>query len=301
MLAKRAFEPDFLKRLDGLILGIKRARTARIGPRTLGRVQGIGIELENFKDYVEGDDLRFLDWNAVGRLDELFIRTFRAEREIEVTILIDTSASMALPAKDDKLGLALALGAALAYVGMNENDAVRLVAFGAHHGKTGLTQTQFHRRRESYLGLLPFVQKLKGEGAASLNRAVEQLLLARRQPGMVVLISDFLVAASDYETALTKLQAARNEVKVLHVMGERESTGTLAPGFYRMRDCESGQIREIVLGPQAAAACRAKVEQISRRLREFCAARSITYVAAFGAGNLDRIITQEFPRLGLVR
>ncbi len=301
MLAKRAFEPEFLKRLDGLMLGIKRARTARIGPRTLGRVQGIGIELENFKNYVEGDDLRFLDWNAVGRLDELFIRTFRAEREIEITILIDTSASMALPAKDDKLGLALALGAALAYVGMSENDAVRLVAFGVRDGKTALTQTQFHRRREAYLGLLPFVMALKGEGTTSLNGAVEQLLLGRRQPGMVVLISDFLVAAGEYETALTKLLAARNEVKVLHVMGERESTGALAPGFYRMRDCETGEIREMVLGAQAAAACRGKVERIARRLREFCAARSITYVAAFGAANLERIITQEFPRLGVVR
>jgi len=301
MLAKRAFEPEFLKRLDGLILGIKRARTARIGPRTLGRVQGIGIELENFKDYVEGDDLRFLDWNAVGRLDELFIRTFRAEREIEVTILVDNSSSMALPAKDDKLGLALALGSALAYVGMSENDAVRMVAFGAPDGKTTLRQTQFRRRRESYLGLLPFVQQLKGEGAPTLNRAVEQLLLGRRQPGMVVIISDFLVTANDYEIALSRLLAARNEVKVIHVMGERESTGTLAPGFYRMRDCETGQIREIVIGPKAAAACRAKLERMVRQLREFCATRSITYVAAFGAGNLDQIIMQEFPRLGLVR
>ena len=197
--------------------------------------------------------------------------------------------------------MALALGAALAYVGMSENDAVRLVAFGVRNGKTALTQTQFHRRRESYLGLLPFVLGLKGAGATSLNGAVEQLLLGRRQPGMVVLISDFLVAAGEYETALTKLLAARNEVKVIHVMGERESTGALAPGFYRMRDCETGQIREIVLGAQAAAACRSKVEHIVRRLRDFCAARSITYVSAFGAANLERIITQEFPRLGLVR
>jgi len=301
MLAKRAFEPDFLKRLDGLILGIKRARTARIGPRTLGRVQGIGIELESFKGYVEGDDLRFLDWNAVGRLDELFIKTFRAEREIEITILIDTSASMALPANDDKLGLALALAAALAYVGMSESDAVRLVAFGIRNGKTALTQTPFHRRREAYRGLLPFVQGLKCEGKTSLNSAVQQMMLGRRQPGMVIVISDFLVTPGEYETALARLLAARNEVKVLHVMGERESTGALAPGFYRMRDTETGQIREIVLGPQAAAACRRKVEEIARRLREFCVSRSITCVTAFGATNLERILTDEFPRLGLVR
>ena len=75
----------------------------------LGRVQGLGIEPESFKEYTEGDDLRFLDWNAFARLDDLTIRTFRAEREIEVSILVDASASMGLPREDDKLGFALGL------------------------------------------------------------------------------------------------------------------------------------------------------------------------------------------------
>src|ERR1700688_5223281 len=104
MLEARAFEPDFLRRLDRLVLGVRRARTVRAGQRTIGRVQGLGIEPENFKEYSEGDDLRFLDWNAFARLDDLLIRTYRAEREIEVTILVDASASMGLPPEDDKLG-----------------------------------------------------------------------------------------------------------------------------------------------------------------------------------------------------
>ncbi len=58
MLEARAFEPEFLRKLDRLVLGIKRARTVRAGQRTLGRVQGLGIEPENFRDYAEGDDLR---------------------------------------------------------------------------------------------------------------------------------------------------------------------------------------------------------------------------------------------------
>jgi hypothetical protein len=49
MLETRAFEPEFLRKLDRLVLGIKRARTVRTGQRALGRVQGLGIEPENFK------------------------------------------------------------------------------------------------------------------------------------------------------------------------------------------------------------------------------------------------------------
>src|SRR5690348_10759213 len=118
MLQARAFEPAFLERLDGLVLGTKRARTVRAGRRTIGRVQGAGIEPENFREYAEGDDLRFLDWNALARLDDLTIRTFRVERQVELTVLIDASASMSLPESDDKFGLAVLLGAALAYIAM---------------------------------------------------------------------------------------------------------------------------------------------------------------------------------------
>src|SRR5438552_18933917 len=114
MLRERAFAPDFLRRLDRLVLGIRKSRTARMGARNMGRVQGIGIELESFKDYVEGDDLRFLDWNTLARLDELFIKTYRAERQIEISIILDASASMAVPEDDDKFGLAIALAGGLA-------------------------------------------------------------------------------------------------------------------------------------------------------------------------------------------
>src|SRR5580704_14828412 len=113
MLEARAFEPDFLRRLDRLVLGVRRARTVRSGQRTIGRVQGLGIEPENFREYAEGDDL--------------LLRTYRAERQVEITVLLDASASMAIPQRDDKFGLARALAATFAYIGMAENDAVRIV------------------------------------------------------------------------------------------------------------------------------------------------------------------------------
>jgi uncharacterized protein (DUF58 family) len=301
MLEARAFEPDFLTRLDRLVLVVRRARAERAGQRTLGRVQGSGLEFENFRQYAEGDDLRFLDWNSLARHDELVIRTFRPERELEVTILIDASASMALPDGDDKLGLALALGAALAYVAMSANDAVRLVCFGMRRGAMRLTATEFHRRQESYPGFKTFVAAVRGRGETRLGAAAGELLLERRAKGVVILISDFLVSSLDYEEALTRLVAAGHEVKAVHVMGERESSGTYPPGLYRLRDSETGQFRDVVLGSQVAAACRARAEQIAGRLREFCTAHGISCSPAFGAARFEEIVEREFPKLGVLR
>ncbi len=300
MLEARAFEPEFLARLDRLALGIKRARTARVGQRTLGRVQGIGIELENFKNYSEGEDLRFLDWNAFARLDDLLLRTYRATRQVEVTLLIDASASMAVPRADDKLGFALLLGAALAYLGVNENDAVRMISFGIRRGKMRLDRSLVCSRREMYPQLKPFVNGIRPEGATRMTAMADELLAQRRSPGLIILISDFLVEPSDYENALSRISAARHEVKVLHVMGERESTGDFHDRMMRIRDIETGEIRELAPGDDAGERYRRRVEELAERLRDFCGRHAITYVRAFGAGNLDRIITGELPRLGLV-
>jgi len=301
MLEARAFEPEFLRKLDRLVLGIKRARTVRAGQRSLGRVQGLGIEPENFKEYAAGDDLRFLDWNAFARLDELMLRTYRADRQVEVTSLVDASASMGLPERDDKLGLALAIGAALAYIGMADNDAVRIAAFAMHRGTMKLEATQFHRRRESYLNFKPFVTAVKAGGETRLGAAVDQLLLQRRRAGMVVVISDFLVNEGDVEDALKRLAAARHDVKVIHVMGEQESTASYPAGLFRMRDAETGEVREAVLGPATAAAIRRRVEKIAARVRGICTAHAITYAQAFGAGNLESFMERELPLLGIVR
>jgi uncharacterized protein (DUF58 family) len=274
----------------------------REGRRALGRVQGLGIEPESFKEYTEGDDLRFLDWNAFARLDDLTIRTFRAEREIEVTILVDASASMGLPRDDDKLGMALALAASLAYVAMASNDAVRLGAFTtARGGAARVETTPLHRRRETYPAFRPFVTGVRCGGDTRMAEAVGRLLLERRRAGTVIVISDFLVSAGEYEQTLRRLLGARHEVKVVHVLGDRESTGTYPPGHYRVRDSETGELCEVTLGASAGEACRRRVERLSADLGAFCAANGIVYAPAFGASRFNDVVMREFPRLGVVR
>ena len=300
MLATRAFDHDFLQRLDALVLGIKRARTVRAGRRTVGRVLGSGIEPENFREYSAGDDLRFLDWNAFARLDDLTIRTFRAERQVELTIMIDASASMGLPESDDKFGLAVLLGGAMAYIGMGENDSVRLAAFSGSGAKLRLRTTRFYQRRESFFAFRPFVAGLTCEGETALSAATTDFLRAPTRAGIVLVISDFLVSSTDYENALSQLVGARHEVKVVHVLGDRESTGAYPPGAYRVRDCESGEMREVTFGPHESEMCRRRVEDHAARLNSFCDRHGIVYCRAFGASNLETIMSREFPRLGVV-
>jgi uncharacterized protein (DUF58 family) len=300
MLEARAFEPDFLRRLDRLVLGVRRARMQRSGERRLGRMRGTSIELKDYKAYAEGDDLRMLDWNALARLDDLLIRNTREERQIEVSVLVDASASMAVPQEDDKFGLAMALAAALAYVAMTCHDAARLAAFSARRGGVQLMSSTAQSRRELYPDFLSFVRSINCRGRVQLHDGVAKFMLDRHPRGVLILVSDFLVPTSDYQRALEGLLAGGHEVKVVHVMGDSEVSGSYSGGFYRVRDSESGEVREVTLNGQTLEAYRRRVASLAEALHQYCNRRAIAYVAAFGARNLDSIITGEFPKLGLI-
>src|SRR5207244_10997756 len=105
-----------LEDLARLTLRVRRGMGDRPGDRRFpGRPEPAGIELEAYGAYVPGDDPRHLDWNAVARLDTLLVRRFTAERELVVHLLLDASASMAVPARDGKLAMARELARARAY------------------------------------------------------------------------------------------------------------------------------------------------------------------------------------------
>src|SRR5262245_34668213 len=123
--------PQVLRKLDRLRLASQLSVTQRPGNTPVARAtQASGLELANHKAYTPGDDLRHLDWNAYGRLDQRVIKTFRAEREAPVHLFIDASASMTVPAADGKLAFAVGIAAGLAYVALRQNNPVRIAFLG---------------------------------------------------------------------------------------------------------------------------------------------------------------------------
>jgi hypothetical protein len=127
------------------------------------------------------------------------------------------------------------------------------------------------------------------------------MLLQRRPAGVVIVISDFLVNQTDFEEAMLHLLGTRQEIKLVHVMGEMESEGSYPSGLYRVRDSESGELREVVFGRELAAECRSRVATISERIHDFCAGHAIIYAQAFGARHLDAILERELPVMGVIR
>ena len=92
---------------------------------------GFSTEFTEYRQYNQGDDLRYLDWRLLGRTDRYFIKKYRADTNTQCHLLIDTSASMSYASSSSvtKLQYAQFLSASLAYLLNRQQDAVGLVAF----------------------------------------------------------------------------------------------------------------------------------------------------------------------------
>src|SRR3954469_14758780 len=134
-VAKPLLDPDFLARLQRLEIVSKKIFVGKMKGERLSRRKGQSVEFADYRNYVVGDDLRFLDWNLFARLDKLFLRLFLEEEDLHVYLLVDNSLSMDF-GTPSKLHYAKQVAAALGFIGLVNLDRVIVEVFNDR-----LTQT----------------------------------------------------------------------------------------------------------------------------------------------------------------
>jgi uncharacterized protein (DUF58 family) len=296
------FDPTLFARLDRMRLRFGRAHGARAGETP---VRGIpsesGIEIESFKSYVAGDDIRYVDWNAVGRLDQLLTRRFVAEREIPVHVLVDASASMGTPAADRKLQFGVRLAASLAYVALNTNDPVLVAALRMGAGGPEVEASRWLRHRGRYLSLKPFLSALTPGGGTALAEGTRRYLERHRSRGVAFVISDFLVPDDGYERALGELRSRGLEVNAVHVIGGEERELAQLRGRLRIRDAETGAVREVELTSADRRRYAAAFTERLEAIRSFCHRSGIGHALASTADGVGHCLTRVLPSAGMLR
>src|SRR4051812_47624846 len=120
--------PELLRRLEQFqLLAARRAKSSAKGERR-SKARGQSVEFADYRNYVAGDDFRYLDWNLYGRLEKLFLKLYEEERELPVRIFLDSSESMSFGAPP-KFDFARQVAAAVGYVALCGFDRVTVYPF----------------------------------------------------------------------------------------------------------------------------------------------------------------------------
>jgi uncharacterized protein (DUF58 family) len=295
----RRFDDRFLGRLETLAVTVRRISRARAGllrGNRRSRRVGAGLEFADHRDYVPGDDPRHLDWNLYGRLERLALRLYEEDEDLSIDVLVDASASMGV-GRPPKLDLALQIGAALAYVGLANLDRVAVTAFAGADAPT----LPLARGKAAIIPTLRRLEGVQAAGRTSLAAAVRGFLArgrARRR-GLVILISDFY-DPEGHRPALDLLRHHRLEVVVVQVSAPEEIAPSLH-GDLRLRDVETGELRDLVVSPAVVAAYTRRREALMRSLQSTCREREIPCFQVVSDRAFDAAVLDMFRSGGLLR
>ena len=116
-------DAKFYDSLRGLRLAVGHRSSMNLSGNRKSVQKGASAEFSDFREYLPGDDIRRIDWNAFGRLDRLYIKEYMEEKEALISILLDTSSSMNYGSRKKSL-LACELAAVVAYLSLNNMDRV---------------------------------------------------------------------------------------------------------------------------------------------------------------------------------
>ncbi len=285
--------PEFLAQLERLELVTRKIFRGRMKGERRSPRKGQSVEFADFRNYVPGDDLRFIDWNTYARLDRLFLKIFFEEEDLHFYALIDASPSMSF-GSPSKLRYAQQLAAALGFVGLIRGDRVRVETLGQGH----VRGTAF-RGRNSIWRMQQELLTIEPNQASSLAQGVKNFCIRNPGKGIVVLISD-LMDKEGYESALKYLLSRDMDIYVIQVLSAEELEPDVK-GDLRLVDCEDADVAEITASGPLLKRYQKTLAAFVEGAREFCSRRGMNYLLAKNQVPVDQLITGYLRRRGLVR
>jgi len=287
--SKTYFDPRTLARLKGLRLRARQIVEGFVAGLHRSPQRGFSIEFAEHREYAPGDDLRYVDWKVLGRTDKLYSKQFEDETNLVCHLVLDASAGMAYQGPDSplsKLDYAKCAAAALAWLVLEQQDAVGIVTFDAKIRKV-LAPARGSAHLRNVVRLLEATEPA-GETAA--GPVFHELAERFRTRGVVVLLSDLFDAPESVLAGLKHFHYRRHDVIAFHLLDRAEAEFPFDdPTRFR------GLEQPIRIPVDARAIRRAYLDEFDRYVRELeagCRQWSIDYERVETDRPLDEVLAR---------
>lgn len=298
------FDEAFQRKLEYLAIVARRVYAGRMRAERRSKKTGAGIEFADHREYVPGDDFRYLDWNVYQRTGRLLVRLFEEEEDLAVYVLLDASASMGMTPTDastpSKLRFGKQLAAGLGYVALAGLDRVSVLALRqSDEGRRVEDRLAPTRGKNRVFRIFEMLRGVRAEGRTNLVSSLRAFAAQNKRRGVAILISD-LYDPSGFEDAINQLRFAKFETYVLHVIDPNEAHPPLH-GDVRIVDRETGESRDVTVTPKLLTKLAAAHEAYRHRIETFCGEKQVAYHALTTDTPFDEAILQVLRGGGLVR
>jgi uncharacterized protein (DUF58 family) len=265
-------DPYILTSIKDLSLAAKTTIDGFMSGANKSAVKGTGMEFSQYRTYMPGDDLRWLDWKMFARSDRYYIRESETETNISLRLLIDTSASMDhRDGNYTKMEYARYLAASLAYLANMQGDAIGLYTLR----EDGIFSLAARQGFQNLNRLFYQLEQAGPKGKFTHPVYYKDIYSGGSRRELLIFITDMYQEKDEMYKLLDLLNALRHEIIVLHIMGRNEMELDYA-GYTTLEDLETGATIQVDAA-KAKQAYASHLDEHLAKIRHDLLTRNIYY------------------------
>ena len=287
-----------MAKLDAIDVVSRKIFSGKVQGERRSKRRGQSIDFADFRPYVHGDDLRFVDWNIFGRLDRLFLKMFLEEEDLSLIIALDTSASMRA-GNPDAFDYARKVAMALAYVGLVNQHRVSLVGFSQGQ----IERASNLRGRRKAADVASWLLRREPAGASGFEEAMRLVGTTRVGRGVMVVLSDFLFHEG-FEKGLGMVAGRGFDVYALQVLAPQvvdPSREGGVSGDLLLVDSETQAETEITVTPELLRIYKERLDRLCGSLRAYCTRRDMVHLVVETSTPVETLMLEYLRRRGMLR
>ena len=293
-MKKIVIDEGFLQSLERLEMLIKNNYAGRFGGNRKSKSFGSSCEFADYRDYMPGDDISKIDWNAYARFDKLYEKLYLDERQMHTKIYIDASRSMDY-GESGKAEQAIRLAAAIAYLSVSQMDRVSVYTVKDSSVEEIVTMVG----KDAFLSGVGRLNDIVFSSDSFISDAIMPERVGYGD-GMSVIISDFLTD-NDYERAIDLLADKRRHTLCLQILSPEEENPMMRGKVHLFDSENSERYYRKNIDREIARAYREAVAYVKERIKNYCLSRGADYLFILSNDDLGEIFFNKMVDLGVLK
>jgi len=283
---KNYFDPKVLAGISNLALRARWVVEGLMSGVHKSRAKGFSVEFEEHREYSPGDEIRRIDWKALGKFDRYFIKEYEDETNLRAYLLVDASASMNYASDGiTKFDYACTLTASLAYLILKQQDAAGVVTF-SNRVEAFIPP----RAKRDYLTQILYALENRGPGGkTNVGKILEDIAGQIKRRGLIILVSDLLDEPAQIVKGLRQFRFKGNDVIVFHLMDPAELNLPF-DGNILFEDLEAANLRVITDPRTIRTTYQQVINEFIAEMRKQCHDNAIDYQLISTATPLDQAL-----------
>lgn len=284
---EQIFNSEFYQKLNTLRMSIAlNVASGQAGGRK-SNSKGNSVEFSDFREYMIGDDIRRIDWNAYGRFDRLFVKLFMEEKEGVFQIFVDCSESMKF-GEHSKEVCAKRIAGALSYIVLENGDRLYINTMKDNHNITAGSYSGM----QAFIRCIKFLEEAPMGGYNDLLKCIKEKEFKNR--GLSFLITDGYT--DDLDDAIKYLKYKKQDVVLIHVLAPEEMDPRYE-GTLKLIDSESADDIRITFNASAIRTYKDSLKKFLDNTENMCKKYGVTYIRVSSDDSCDSLFFASLSKL----